>query len=364
MEYTVELNNYQCQNNPDDWAGSYVARNPKDCMRNKGAEDCEARLPREIKFKFGRADCWTKREVKYQTKKTEIHPNPEGNGADTLKFYNEQFGFSPRETVAIMGAHTLGRMYTSHSMLKYVWTGRNGHLFNNAYYKNFVHDKDWFIESWDDDTCSLLGDADGTLPDVKWVPTMQGFTKSGGPMHWIRYNYACPYCGSRADPSQGPIQEFLAEEYDKCCGEEMENNMCKPNNQTRNFKNDHDDDNCERYRFAFGVDEMAMNCEIGLYLQFDVENGIPKNCPGLEKFNMENWDNCRGKACAKNVNLAYNQSCPLNMHQEDGDLPVSSIIAEYASDQVTSLSHSNKLTNKITFSRTSGSVTSSRLSRK
>ena len=38
----------------------------------------------------------------------------------------------------------------------------------------------------DGKTCSLVGDAHGNLPDTKWVPTMNGFTKSGGPMHWIR----------------------------------------------------------------------------------------------------------------------------------------------------------------------------------
>ena len=83
-------------------------------------------------------------------------------------------------------------MHPTHSLFKYVWTVRGGHLFNNAYYKNFVKTSDWFIQSWDDDTCTLLGDAVGTLPDVKWVPTMNGFTKSGGPMHWIRYSQLCP----------------------------------------------------------------------------------------------------------------------------------------------------------------------------
>ena len=34
---------------------------------------------------------------------------------------------------------------------------------------------------------------------------------------------------------------------------------------------------------------MAMNAEIGLYLQFDVRNGIPKNCPGLEKFTLRKY---------------------------------------------------------------------------
>ena len=63
-----------------------------------------------------------------------------------------------------MGAHTLGRswlsvstlpsnvlslprMTHSHSLLKYTWTVRGGHLFNNAYYKNIVRKTDWFIES-------------------------------------------------------------------------------------------------------------------------------------------------------------------------------------------------------------------------
>ena len=42
------------------------------------------------------------------------------------------------------------------------------------------------IELQDHGTCSLVGDSQGKLPDTKWVPTMNGFTESGGPMHWIR----------------------------------------------------------------------------------------------------------------------------------------------------------------------------------
>ena len=57
-----------------------------------------------------------------------------------------------------------------------------------------------------------------------------------------------------------------------------------------NFRNDVDDiQGCEKYRFAFGKDEMMMNAEAGLYFKFDQENGIPKNCPGLEHFNMDTW---------------------------------------------------------------------------
>ena len=46
-----------------------------------------------------------------------------------------------------MGAHTLGRMHSSVSLLKYVWTVRQGNLFNNAYYKNIVKKNEWFLQS-------------------------------------------------------------------------------------------------------------------------------------------------------------------------------------------------------------------------
>ena len=29
---------------------------------------------------------------------------------------------------------------------------------------------------------------------------------------------------------------------------------------------------------------MALSCEIGLYFQFEVKNGFPTGCPGLENF--------------------------------------------------------------------------------
>ena len=38
-------------------------------------------------------------------------------------------------------------MHPQVSLLKYTWTVRGGHIFNNAYYKNIVRDTDWFIES-------------------------------------------------------------------------------------------------------------------------------------------------------------------------------------------------------------------------
>jgi len=344
VEFTTEQNNFQCAGMPSNWMnkspynfGSLTAANAGmmyDCLtRRYGEADCEAILPREIKFQYGRADCVSEYKGKWEQFKTdrpETHPNPEGNGDATLDFFRDQFDFSARETAAIMGAHTIGRMTMAHSLFKYTWTVRQGHTFNNAYYKNIVNKNDWFIESQDGDTCSLVGDAYGNLPDTKWVPTMQAFTKSGGPMHWIRMHFACDYCGHRPEP-EGHLQR----NYDRCCPGRPEGLACKPDNATRN---DVDDiEGCERYIFAFGEDEMLMNSEAGLYFKFDEENGIPKNCPGFEKFTKEDMikGDCFDGHCADDkVRRAYHMDCPLNDRRlPASDKPVSRIIEDYAEDQ-------------------------------
>ena len=73
--------------------------------------------------------------------KHERHPNQQGNGKMTVDFLKEEFGFSGRETVAIMGAHTFGRFHVEDSLYPYVWTSYGEALWNNDYYKYvvFVH---------------------------------------------------------------------------------------------------------------------------------------------------------------------------------------------------------------------------------
>ena len=62
-------------------------------------------------------------------------PNLVGDGQLTLNFFKQVFDFNGRETVAILGAHTLGRMHVYISLFRYVWTGKSEHSFNNDYYK-------------------------------------------------------------------------------------------------------------------------------------------------------------------------------------------------------------------------------------
>ena len=65
-------------------------------------------------------------------------------------------------------------------------------------------------------------------------------------------------------------------EFNKCCKNKPKNKACKPDWKPRVMDNssvvlDNDDtQGCEKYRFAFGADEMACNAEMGLYYDFKV----------------------------------------------------------------------------------------------
>ena len=330
IEYSVERNNFHCEGKPegDAWNGSYIG-NSDDCQRLLDDEQCKLVMSREINFQYGRRDCIPEKiETPYKTTKTETHPNPEGNGDDTLDFFKSEFDFTGKEVVAIMGAHTLGKMTMEHSLFKYSWTSRGGHIFNNGYYRNIVGDKDWFIEAQDNNSCDRIGDAEGNMPDIKWVPTMNGFTKSGGPMHWIRFHYSCPNCINRWTSNQ-----HLNQTWEDCCEGKPDDKSCIPDHK------DHPDEvedikGCEKYRFATGLDDMTINAEMGLYLKFDQVNGIPvvgvdETCSGLKDFNMEMWEKNRSK-----YRRAWDHGCNFNMRREpESDEPVSSYFETYANNQ-------------------------------
>ena len=57
-------------------------------------------------FRYGRKDCVSSNHT-YKAFKKEVQPDPNAAGVTTQNFFKENFNFNPRETVAIMGAHTL-----------------------------------------------------------------------------------------------------------------------------------------------------------------------------------------------------------------------------------------------------------------
>ena len=325
VEYGIETNNAVCDGTFDNDKDSPKAQ----CNQEKGEAHCKVNVPEGgLKFQTGRKDCTEFGDKPYKATKTESHPTPVGNGNMTAEFFHRDFGFTSRETVAILGAHTMGRFHPSVSLFRYVWTTSATESFNNHYYKNIVLEDRY---AFDDLDCNLLGDADGSKPKTRWLARVRQYTHNGGPVTWIHENFRGPNC--KKSEKQLNNQNWSKE---KCCdGDEPKEGA-----------------NCEKWVFNFGKDEMAMSAEVGLYFNFEVdEDGIPfgGGCTGLEYFTQTNWFKKTKFTTSVKPNGPVNEEkpwkdvdkfdyvgvvCPKNpLAIPEGSTPVSQVMEEYAQDQ-------------------------------
>ena len=126
VEWGIETNNMKCED-PSSVGG---------CHHLQGEAGCKVILDRTIPFRSGRSDCVSENTKRpYIATKEEVHADSMGDGQQTLDFFKDNFGFNGQETVAIMGAHTFGRLSVHTSLFRYVWTSRGTQFFNNDYYK-------------------------------------------------------------------------------------------------------------------------------------------------------------------------------------------------------------------------------------
>ena len=81
-----------------------------------------------------------------------------------------------------------------------------------------------------------------------------------------------------------PLQ--LSEWEKDCCHNKPEGTYCRPDRESADMEDDDLNSGCERMRFIIGADEIAINAEMGLYKQFEVDDdGVIYGCRGLEIFN-------------------------------------------------------------------------------
>ena len=96
-------------------------------------------------FKTGRKDCQPKAGVpdehRYLTDKLEIHPDANESGVPTFNYFKKVFRMGPRESLALLGIHTIGQFNGMSAHLNYGWTtaaGEKMKLFNNEYFRNMA----------------------------------------------------------------------------------------------------------------------------------------------------------------------------------------------------------------------------------
>jgi len=107
VDKTIELNNDDCDE-----------------------DDCE--VPDSgLVFQWGRTDCDT---APYTDVDVGL-PSALLDHANVMSFFAGEFGFDDNETVALLGAHTLGRASSENSGFSGTWINGEANFFNNEYYK-------------------------------------------------------------------------------------------------------------------------------------------------------------------------------------------------------------------------------------
>ena len=317
VEYTTETNNKVCTGN--------FYHNPGITCNYKilNGKPCHISFPNQIKFQTGRKDCTEQiLEQPYQTSKEESHPRVVGNGKDTTDFFQKDFGFTGRETVAIMGGHTIGHFNRGVSLFIYTWTGMSRNAFNNDYYGNLARVNKVAFPA---QNCTIQTDAEGREGAARWVTNVRKQTENGGPAFWIHETYRCfPSCH----------QTWKTKDH-HCCKGLAEGQYCRPDSDLMEDDPSGINQGCEQMMLIFAADEMAINSEMGLYFDFKVtDDGIPYGCPQFDGFNTQSWKSNQNLWSEKPGIGRNDPECPLQtLAVPEGSTPLHQIVEEYAEDQ-------------------------------
>lgn len=311
VEYTIEVNNGVCKDphyerrlrGKEGLGFSSVPH----CHHLQGRPDCMVKLPQRLRFFSGRRDC----DHDFKTVHSEVHPDAQANGKATAEYFSTQFGFNGRRTVAIMGAHTVGRMHFPNSMLRYNWVKNGDMLFNNQYYRAMVGKKDYRFVG---DSCEKSGDKNGEPPINRWLARAHNDMESGGPFEFVLEKKTCPDICSTLKWKMAKGQLNECPERNKCSHiHELWRQGSEPLDKTV---------------------ESRLPAEMGLWLDFNVTSHLPTGCTGLKDFNKHQiamgdewmWSGTNGTkgevGCKKQ-----------SLQMPSGSKSLSEIVQEFADDQ-------------------------------
>ena len=208
-------------------------------------------------------------------------------------------------------------------------------MFNNDYYRNMVGEDRYHIYAEPNSNCELIGNAFGEKPKTQWLAHTRMTNVKGGPVFWIHRNHVCPPCMLE---DQLEVLKLMDWEKD-CCHNKPEGSFCRPDRESADMEDDNLNQGCERMKFIIGMDEIAINAEMGLYKQFEVDDdGIIYGCRGLEIFNTT----MRGDKGLRAVwSVAPGKWGPMEPecekqtieHPSGSGEPLYAIFEEYASNQ-------------------------------
>ena len=330
LQKSVENNNVEC--NPKKQAP---------CLNHvdENSPDCSIDLP-VLEFKSGRSDCVPDcsgdHDFPFCTTAEEIHPNQHGNGTDTVNFFADNFDLTPRESVALMGVHTLGHPEEVNSMFRhYPWTPQGREEFNNQYFINIVNTTnylyrkpiDLLTKDFDTKECNLpisafIGDEYGNPFPVGYKVRSEKRTNAFGPWDWALHGNPCSEYVCHQIAASGASYTL-----NSCC-HWIDSEVCQRREKGCPFVRVDNLIDCGGPRqpacepYSNFQHTSMFNVDMGLNLKFETnEDGRPVGCPGM----TQDWINNKHA-------LSEIVECELNDEPADADHTMAEMVELFARD--------------------------------
>jgi len=269
----------------------------------EGRDKCDIKLTSAFKFKTGRSDCVpTDLERPYASSKPENHPLLSGTAQQTLDFLYRDFNFSARESIAILGIHSVIKHQSARnhriSGFKYLWFASP--YLTSMYYKMLANKPMYFMSTTrnvDENGAFIgsesagfkgvpnhqvaVGDAEGRpVAATRWKSACNKLwnTTDGGPCFWRPMRQDC----TQENPAALELRENCFNRTDECCKdatfspEGIQTGGCRMHSTS--FVHQSTGHQC-----GFNL-QFAMHMEVGLYLNFSLTGPAHRasGCPGLE----------------------------------------------------------------------------------
>lgn len=326
LQRSIENNNEECD-----------PSKPPPCLNqaNENSPSCFIKMP-VLQFRSGRSDCTSscsgENDHPFCTEAAEVHPNPHGNGSDTTKFFADNFKLTNRETVALMGVHTLGHPEEVNSMFRhYGWTPQGRTEFNNQYFINLANKTNYQAvnpkrllskeQSRQMDQCNLtasafIGDEYGNPFPVGYRVRSERRTNAFGPWNWSLMGSSCSSSICSNITASGASFSI-----NSCCNWM---DFCQNNQMGCPFRK-----NCGRpgepecEPFSNFQRTSMLSVDMGLHIKFETnEDGRPVGCPGMDTRWLENK-----RSTSKIV------ECDINDDQGDDSHTMAELVQLFASQQ-------------------------------
>eukprot|EP00929_Paragymnodinium_shiwhaense_P009213 TRINITY_DN113289_c0_g1_i1.p1 TRINITY_DN113289_c0_g1~~TRINITY_DN113289_c0_g1_i1.p1 ORF type:complete len:713 (+),score=117.09 TRINITY_DN113289_c0_g1_i1:110-2248(+) len=286
----------------------------------------------------------------YETTRSEAFPGTTFVGQTLTNYFKDNFNFTKREAIAIMGAHSFGDFHGEVSGgFRYGWTHQQTEQLNNVYYRIIALENMPFYErtgrwGYDMPPTAVMAPG-GKVPRTFLFLHEDGKDVGGGHFQYFHSHERCPFCtddGVMIDrhliswgdqrlnrtlvrqPDGRRLEVRNTPRPDKCC------KLCKKATNAVSLGRDP----ANRHALLYNLEGLTEAEEKEFYDGKCFQNSSVHETLFVADLALHR--NVQTDSGGKPLNCRTGGGdCPLNELQDDGDMKMHEIVEQYAADQNT-----------------------------